>query len=94
MSVGGGGWVNQVWGYDQLCLKRLTHTLTLSYAHARAYTHTQTNTSQDWIGGSALLWRHHHVLMHHAETNVDGDDPDITGLTSHIAHAHTHAQAI
>jgi fatty acid desaturase len=35
--------------------------------------------TQDWIGGSALLWRHHHVLMHHAETNVDGDDPDITG---------------
>ena len=25
--------------------------------------------TQDWIGGSALLWRHHHVLMHHAETN-------------------------
>ena len=22
--------------------------------------------TQDWIGGSALLWRHHHVLMHHA----------------------------
>jgi len=35
--------------------------------------------TQDWIGGSSLLWRHHHVLMHHAETNVDGDDPDITG---------------
>ena len=34
---------------------------------------------QDWIGGSALLWKHHHVLMHHAYTNVDGDDPDITG---------------
>jgi hypothetical protein len=25
------------------------------------------------------LWQHHHVLMHHAYTNVDGDDPDITG---------------
>uniref|UniRef100_A0A7S0VTU3 Cytochrome b5 heme-binding domain-containing protein n=1 Tax=Hemiselmis tepida TaxID=464990 RepID=A0A7S0VTU3_9CRYP len=35
--------------------------------------------TQDWIGGSALLWKHHHVLMHHAETNVEGDDPDITG---------------
>ena len=22
--------------------------------------------TQDWIGGSSLLWRHHHVLMHHA----------------------------
>lgn len=35
--------------------------------------------TQDWIGGSALLWQHHHVLMHHADTNVEGDDPDITG---------------
>ncbi|EKX52416.1 hypothetical protein GUITHDRAFT_161182, partial [Guillardia theta CCMP2712] len=35
--------------------------------------------TQDWIGGSSLLWRHHHVLMHHADTNVNGDDPDITG---------------
>ena len=38
-----------------------------------------TTAGQDWIGGSALLWRHHHVLMHHAFTNVDGDDPDVTG---------------
>jgi len=35
--------------------------------------------TQDWIGGSGLLWKHHHVLMHHADTNVEGDDPDITG---------------
>lgn len=34
--------------------------------------------TQDWIGGSALLWRHHHVLMHHSHTNVLDFDPDVT----------------
>lgn len=34
--------------------------------------------TQDWIGGSSLLWNHHHVLMHHAETNVLDHDPDVT----------------
>lgn len=34
--------------------------------------------AQDWIGGSAILWKHHHVLLHHAFTNLDGNDPDIT----------------
>jgi fatty acid desaturase (delta-4 desaturase) len=34
--------------------------------------------TQDWIGGSSLLWNHHHVLMHHAETNVLDNDPDVT----------------
>jgi len=34
--------------------------------------------TQDWIGGSSLLWKHHHVLMHHAYTNMDNEDPDAT----------------
>ena len=34
--------------------------------------------TQDWIGGSSLLWKHHHVLLHHAHTNVYNKDPDIT----------------
>jgi fatty acid desaturase (delta-4 desaturase) len=34
--------------------------------------------TQDWIGGSSLLWKHHHVLLHHAYTNVIEYDPDIT----------------
>lgn len=34
--------------------------------------------TQDWIGGSSLLWKHHHVLLHHAYTNVYDKDPDIT----------------
>jgi fatty acid desaturase (delta-4 desaturase) len=34
--------------------------------------------TQDWIGGSSLLWKHHHVLLHHAYTNVLESDPDIT----------------
>jgi len=32
--------------------------------------------TQDWIGGSSLLWKHHHVLLHHAYTNIVGEDPD------------------
>jgi len=35
--------------------------------------------TQDWIGGSSLLWKHHHVLLHHAYTNNEGNDPDTTG---------------
>ena len=34
--------------------------------------------TQDWIGGSSLLWKHHHILLHHAYTNVLDYDPDIT----------------
>jgi len=34
--------------------------------------------TQDWIGGRSLLWKHHHVLLHHAYTNVLEYDPDIT----------------
>lgn len=34
--------------------------------------------TQDWIGGSAILWKHHHVLLHHAYTNMRDQDPDIT----------------
>jgi fatty acid desaturase (delta-4 desaturase) len=34
--------------------------------------------AQDWIGGSSLLWKHHHVLMHHAYTNMNDSDPDAT----------------
>lgn len=34
--------------------------------------------TQDFIGGSSLLWKHHHVLLHHAYTNVYNKDPDIT----------------
>jgi len=34
--------------------------------------------TQDFIGGSSLLWKHHHVLLHHAYTNVYEKDPDIT----------------
>ena len=34
--------------------------------------------TQDWIGGSSILWKHHHVLLHHAYTNVLEYDPDIT----------------
>ena len=34
--------------------------------------------TQDWIGGSSLLWKHHHVLMHHAYTNTINADPDVT----------------
>lgn len=34
--------------------------------------------TQDWIGGSSLLWKHHHVLMHHAYTNMNLADPDAT----------------
>ena len=31
---------------------------------------------QDWIGGSAIHWRHHHVVLHHIHTNTEAD-PDI-----------------
>jgi fatty acid desaturase (delta-4 desaturase) len=34
--------------------------------------------TQDWIGGSSILWKHHHVLLHHAYTNNYEEDPDIT----------------
>jgi fatty acid desaturase (delta-4 desaturase) len=34
--------------------------------------------TQDWIGGSSLLWKHHHVLLHHPYTNLDKADPDAT----------------
>ena len=34
--------------------------------------------TQDFIGGSSLLWKHHHVLLHHAYTNIYDKDPDIT----------------
>lgn len=34
--------------------------------------------TQDWIGGSSLLWKHHHVLMHHPYTNTINFDPDVT----------------
>lgn len=34
--------------------------------------------TQDFIGGSSLLWKHHHVLLHHAYTNIYNKDPDIT----------------
>ena len=34
--------------------------------------------TQDWIGGSSLLWKHHHVLLHHAYTNMNNKDPDTT----------------
>jgi len=42
--------------------------------------------TQDWIGGSSLLWKHHHVLMHHAYTNMNKEDPDIT---TNIVRLHT-----
>jgi fatty acid desaturase (delta-4 desaturase) len=35
--------------------------------------------TQDWIGGSSLLWKHHHNLLHHAYTNLESVDPDTTG---------------
>ena len=31
---------------------------------------------QDWIGGSAIHWRHHHVVLHHIHTNTEAD-PDV-----------------
>jgi len=34
--------------------------------------------TQDLIGGSALLWKHHHVLLHHAYTNDVDTDPDFS----------------
>lgn len=34
--------------------------------------------TQDFIGGSALLWKHHHVLLHHAYTNNIENDPDFS----------------
>lgn len=34
--------------------------------------------TQDLIGGSALLWKHHHVLLHHAYTNKIDTDPDFS----------------
>jgi len=34
--------------------------------------------TQDFIGGSALLWKHHHVLLHHAYTNTINSDPDFS----------------
>jgi len=34
--------------------------------------------TQDFIGGSALLWKHHHVLLHHAYTNTIDNDPDFS----------------
>jgi fatty acid desaturase len=30
----------------------------------------------DFIGGSSLIWRHHHVIGHHLFTNDEHEDPD------------------
>jgi fatty acid desaturase len=30
----------------------------------------------DFIGGSSLIWRHHHVVGHHLFTNDEKEDPD------------------
>ncbi len=44
----------------------------------KGWVNTLWGLSQDWIGGSSLLWKHHHVLLHHAYTNLNGLDPDAT----------------
>jgi len=48
--------------------------------HGAASLNSKVNYSlgllQDWIGGSAIHWRHHHVVLHHIHTNTEGD-PDI-----------------
>lgn len=44
----------------------------------KGYVNLLWGLTQDWIGGSSLLWKHHHVLLHHAYTNLDGSDPDAT----------------
>jgi fatty acid desaturase (delta-4 desaturase) len=44
----------------------------------KGWVNTVWGLTQDWIGGSSLLWKHHHVLLHHAYTNLDGLDPDAT----------------
>ena len=31
---------------------------------------------EDWIGGSYIHWRHHHVVLHHIHTNTEAD-PDV-----------------
>lgn len=37
--------------------------------------------SQNWIGGSAISWKHQHVVQHHVYTNDTELDPDISGTT-------------
>ena len=41
-----------------------------------SYRQFSSRLTQDYIGGSSLLWRHQHVLMHHVETNYEDVDPD------------------
>lgn len=35
--------------------------------------------SQDWIGGSSVMWIHQHVVLHHIHCNDADKDPDMGG---------------
>ena len=43
--------------------------------------------TQNYIGGSAMMWMYQHVVNHHQYTNIIGMDPDINGgLNYQIEH--------
>jgi len=58
-----------------LCIQ---HDANHGAVSSRSYVNILWGFTQDWIGGSSLLWKHHHVLLHHAYTNIYDKDPDIT----------------
>lgn len=83
-------YANLIYGYTYIkssCLGVMFALIGLCIQHdanhgAVSYRYPILNTifgyTQDWIGGSAILWKHHHVLLHHAYTNIRDQDPDIT----------------
>ena len=43
----------------------------------RRWPNTLLRMTLTLMGGSAILWFHNHVVMHHGHTNIPGSDPDI-----------------
>ena len=48
-------------------------------ASRRPWVNMLLGLSQDWIGGSSLMWMQEHVVLHHLHTNDVEMDPDVQG---------------
>jgi fatty acid desaturase (delta-4 desaturase) len=49
-------------------------------ASRRGWVNALLGLSQDWIGGSSLMWMQEHVVLHHLHTNDVAMDPDVQGF--------------